>query len=45
MFEYLQSYIELHFSINDINYIHGLFVELEVPKSSALEKRINDVDR
>jgi len=44
MFECLQSSIELSFSTSDINYVRGLFVELEVPNSSALEKQINDVD-
>jgi len=43
MFEYLQNSIELNFSTSDINYVCGLFVELEVPKSNALEKQINDV--
>jgi hypothetical protein len=42
--EYLQSSIELNFSTSDINYVHGLFVDLEVPKSRAPEKQINDAD-
>ncbi len=43
VFEYLQNSIELNFSISDINQVCGLFVDLEVQKSSALEKQISDV--